>query len=211
MLEKIIKLFDQENNKDFLDEKILSFLIKCDKELVIKEDKKLLIEFKNKYIKYLKNIYDIKDNYKHLDYIIYEYGNDIEIEIYKVLWRLYLKDEYINNYLNDYYFIPEEIREIFKDHELIDYYENMDDQAFISKCKDIIKNRVDIIKQYNVIRFDECISSNINELNKLKPLIFYPGEYEYELHDLIYYILEEYCENDKIWVSKYGLLLIEIY
>ncbi len=145
--------------------------------------------------------------------LIIEQGSFVgkEKEIFQLLWNLYIKNEYIVEHARiDWE--STDTKDLFsrlEDAQIIDIDEYDNQDYFITVCKDIIKNRIEIIKQNSILSFKECHNHQMLELKKLKHIIFFCGPYNYELEDLLYCILEEYCEClvDKC-SDRFGLSLV---
>ncbi len=107
------ELFDYNiSKKDIIEDRIVFFLNNADKQ-IFKDDKSwfrlnFVLDFKN----YLKNVYSIVENYNDLDYIIEEFCGSHEREIYDILWKLFLKKEYLEEQIFDDY-KPREITDLF--------------------------------------------------------------------------------------------------
>ena len=80
---------------------------------------------------------------------------------------------------------------------------------FYNYCERVIQSRIDIISKYNMVDYSECISSEIQELNRLEPIII-----DYCFND--YYLIDEFAIyfemkfNLHSLQDKYGILVIDL-
>ena len=196
-------------NKDVLEDRIIFFLQNARDEIFESEDSWFRLNFYLDYSGYLREIYHSDENWQRLEDYVYEYKNEKEKLIYDILWKKYMKSEYINERINSIYF-SKEINAYFIDAELIDADSFEDDQEFIRFCKKAILDRVNIMKRYSILNFSECKNHHIVDIYRLKGIVIYCGKYDYELQDVIYCNLEDICKCDA-WEIKYGIRLITDY
>ena len=117
--------------------------------------------------------------------------------------RNYLDRKIIELYHFDSY-------DLYNDSYIIDIDDYCDDKTFTYNCIKEIEYRINIMNKYSVLNFDECRNSNIQQINKLKGLIIYCGEDNWNLQDTIYdYIYSKYDLNALAF--KYGIMLIVDY
>ncbi len=195
-----------EKNKDELEDRIIFFLLNARDELFAFEDSWFRLNFYLDYSCYLREIYHSDDNWRDLEWYATENKNGREKIIFDILWKKYLKDEYIKEkiYLDC---CSKEINEFFYDAELIDIDDFDDNQDFISYCKTVIFDRVNVIKKYSVFDFTEIKTYSLIDVNKIKGIIIYCGKYDYDLQDVIAYNLEDICKCTD-WERRYGIRLI---
>ncbi len=80
---------------------------------------------------------------------------------------------------------------------------------FYNYCERIIQSRIDIISKYNMVDYSECISSEIQELNRLEPIII-----DFCFNDC--YLIDEFANyfemkfNLHSLKDKYGILIIDL-
>ncbi len=115
----------------------------------------------------------------------------------------YLKRKILELYHFDSY-------DLYNDSYVIDIDEYDSNKMFIDNCISEIDYRLNIMNKFSILNFSECSTSNIQEINDLKGIIIYCGEYNYELEDIIY---EYLCNKYELyeWALKYGILLIVDY
>ena len=85
----------------------------------------------------------------------------------------------------------------FKNNEFYDY------------CEKIIKSRMDIIGKYNMVNYAECINSEIQELNRLEPIIIDCCFDDYYLIDDFADYFETKFDLHSL-KDKYGILIIDL-
>ena len=170
-------------NKDVLEDRIIFFLQNARDDIFESEDSWFRLNFYLDYSGYLREIYHSDENWQRLEDYVYEYKNEKEKLIYDILWKKYMKSEYINERINSIYF-SKEINAYFIDAELIDADSFEDDQEFIRFCKKAILDRVNIMKRYSILNFSECKNHHIVDIYRLKGIVIYCGKYDYELQDV---------------------------
>lgn len=80
---------------------------------------------------------------------------------------------------------------------------------FYNYCERVIQSRIDIISKYNMVDYSECISSEIQELNRLEPIII-----DCCFNDC--YLIDEFANyfemkfNLHSLKDKYGILIIDL-
>lgn len=198
-------IYDKTKKND-LEDRIIFFLQNANEELFKYETSWFRLNFYIEYSHYLRQIYKTEDDLEHF---VYELNNEREKAIYDILWKKYLKGEYIKEKINlDY--CSEEVNDYFLNAEIIDADDFEDNQDFIRYCKKVIEGRVNIIKKYSVLDFNECKSYHLNDINKLKGILIYCGKDDYDTQDVIYCNLEDICKC-KNWEVKFGIRLITDY
>ena len=204
------ELFEcDDTNKDVLEDRIIFFLQNAQDKIFEYEDSWFRLNFYLDFSGYLRKIYHSNEKWQDLDHYVFEYNNEREKTIYDILWKKYMKKEYVKERIN-LDFCSKEINEFFYDAELIDIDDFDDEQEFIRFCKEIIAERVNIIKKYSVLDFTECRTYNLIDVNKLKGILIYCGKYNYETQDTLYCNLEDICKCNN-WEFKYGIRLITDY
>ena len=188
-----------------LENRILFFLRHLDKD-VFKERNFFIRGFDVCFRDYLCNIYNIDNKCECLREIVFKYGNDLEKDIYFLSWQLFYRDEYIGEHIlaclgKNY---------VKEEYDIIDRLDFDSDNDFISFCNKVIAYRMDIIKHYSILEFDDCKESVLSELNKLKRIIIVCGTYNYDLEDKIVAILD-YVNRERELYDKYGLGVIYDY
>lgn len=86
-------------------------------------------------------------------------------------------------------------------------YKNINE--FYNYCEMIIQSRIDIICKYNMVDYSECISSEIQELNKLEPIIIdCCFDDDYLIDDFANHFENKYDLHSL--KNKYGILIIDL-
>lgn len=84
-----------------------------------------------------------------------------------------------------------------------------DISEFYNYCEMIIQSRIDIICKYNMVDYSDCINSEIQELNRLEPIII----------DCCFnddYLIDDFANYFEIKFDlhslkdKYGILIIDL-
>lgn len=97
--------------------------------------------------------------------------------------------------------------ESLNDFNIIDIDDYNDEGRFIEYCKNEINYRVEILKKYNILNFEDCKNSSITEVNKLKEIIIYCGEDNWNVQDPLHdYLYKEYDLSE--WAQRFGIMLI---
>ena len=94
-------------------------------------------------------------------------------------------------------------REIFKRSD----FKNTSE--FYDYCEKIIQSRIAIISKYNMVDYNDCINSEMQELNRLEPIIIDCCFDDYYLID----DFADYCETKFDLHSlkdKYGILILDL-
>lgn len=80
---------------------------------------------------------------------------------------------------------------------------------FYNYCEKIIQTRIDIIGKYNMVDYSECISSEIQELNRLEPIIIdCCFDDNYLIDDFANYFETNFDLHSL--KDKYGILIIDL-
>ena len=80
---------------------------------------------------------------------------------------------------------------------------------FHGYCDSIIKSRISFMQKYNMINYNECLTSDIHELNTLQPIII-DGCFtdEYFIDCFLVHFENKY--NLNYLKDKYGILIIDL-
>lgn len=80
---------------------------------------------------------------------------------------------------------------------------------FYDYCEKIIQSRIDIISKYNMVDYNDCINSEIHELNKLEPVIIdCCFEDDYLIDDFANYFETKFDLHSL--KDKYGILIMDL-
>jgi hypothetical protein len=82
-------------------------------------------------------------------------------------------------------------------------------EEFYRYCDDIIKSRISLIKKYNMVDYNDCLNSDLYELNSLQPIII-DGCFNdsYIIDEFAYYFENKYDLHSL--KNKYGILIIDL-
>lgn len=81
--------------------------------------------------------------------------------------------------------------------------------VFYDYCEKIIQSRIDIICKYNMVDYSDCINSEIQELNRLEPIIINCCFDDY-------YLIDDFANHFETRFDlyslkdKYGILIIDL-
>lgn len=94
-------------------------------------------------------------------------------------------------------------REIFKRSDFKNTCE------FYDYCEKIIQSRIAIISKYNMVDYNDCINSEIQELNRLEPIIIDCCFDDYYLIDDFANYFESKFDLHSL-KDKYGILILDL-
>ena len=87
------------------------------------------------------------------------------------------------------------------------YFKNTNE--FYDYCEKIIQTRMDIIGKYNMVDYSDCINSELQELNKLEPIIIdCCFNDDYLIDDFANYFETKFDLHSL--KDKYGILIIDL-
>ena len=93
--------------------------------------------------------------------------------------------------------------------DIIKRIEFKNTKEFYNYCEMIIQTRSDIIQRYNMVNYEDCINSEIQELNKLEPIIIDCCFDDYYLIDDFANYFETKFDLHSL-KDKYGILIIDL-